>query len=71
MQATCAKCGGKAEVSLTASGFSYNMDRRARSECTVILERMAAEGGRTSDTDCDHMLEAAQAARERFLQRRG
>jgi hypothetical protein len=70
MKATCGKCGGKAEVTLAANGFSYDMDRRARSECVVIRERMAAEGGSTNNTDCDHMLEAAQAVRERFLQRR-
>jgi hypothetical protein len=68
MQARCPKCANKAEVSLTAKGFSYDFGPRAFL-CPIIKERADKEGGRTSDQNCDHMAKAAQEVSHRM--RRG
>jgi hypothetical protein len=70
MQATCLKCGNRAEVSLTAESFSYSLGARAML-CPVVNVRAAKEGGRTSDVNCDHMAKTAQEVARRMRGGRG
>lgn len=69
MQATCGKCGGTADVSLTSTGFSYSPSARSLALCPIIRERMEKNGGSTNDTDCDHMARAAQHVADRIRSR--
>jgi hypothetical protein len=66
MQATCPRCGGTADVSLIKNGFNYATDGAAIIQCPVVRERMEKNGGKTNDTDCDHMARAAQAVAHRM-----
>jgi hypothetical protein len=70
MQAICPKCGGRADVSLIPKGFSYSPDGAAIVQCPVVRERMEKNGGKTNDTDCDHMARAAQAVAHRMREGR-
>jgi hypothetical protein len=65
MQATCLKCGNRAEVSLTADGFRYSLGSRAML-CPVVQRRAEKEGGRKSDLNCDHMAMVAQEVAHRI-----
>jgi hypothetical protein len=66
LRAVCTKCGQEASVTSTPNGFSYAPDQGAMRNCPVVKERMEREGGRTSNTDCDHMLEAVQSLTDRL-----
>lgn len=66
MKATCGKCGVKADVKITAPGrMSYSIEHGGSLQCPVVQERMEKNGGSTSDTDCDFMLQAVQWARQK------
>ena len=66
LRAVCTKCGQEASVTSTPNGFSYAPDHGGMLNCPVVKERMEREGGRTSNTDCDHMLEAVQSLADRL-----
>jgi hypothetical protein len=65
MQARCPKCANRAQVSLTAEGFSYDLGSRAF-DCPIIKERADKDGGKTSDINCIHMARAAQEVADRM-----
>ena len=66
LRAICAKCGQEASLTPTPNGFSYAPDDGAMLRCPVVKERMEQEGGSTSNTDCDHMLEEVQSLTDRL-----
>jgi hypothetical protein len=66
LRAICTKCGQEASLTPTPNGFSYAPDGSSMLHCPIVKERMEKEGGRTSNTDCDHMLEAVQSLTDRL-----
>jgi hypothetical protein len=68
MRAVCGKCGATATIQITGRNrFTYSQSEFHN--CPIVQERMRANGGSTGDTDCDNMLKAVSAERERVLGR--
>lgn len=70
MQAQCAECGARAQITVKFKGFSYSVAGFDTAMCPVVRKRAEENGGSTNNTDCDHMLKAVSREYNRFMGRR-
>jgi hypothetical protein len=68
VRAECGKCGTTATIQVTGR-IRFTYTQRDFHRCLIVRERMRANGGSTSDADCDHMVKAVTAERDRVVGR--
>jgi hypothetical protein len=66
MRAAFPQCSGTADVALTLNRRTYDA---GVSGGRILRERMARDGSRTANTDCDHAVRAAQSGSHHVLGR--